>query len=146
MKHVCNDYFILWFYSIKLIHQNEDNYKKCIHYRVYQVKSTFNRVNILTIRNMLHSDIGTYKCKGWLKGKGWVEKTFELTYGMSINLTWMKSASLDYLFGWGWVLRPTNTVKVIWRLGGRTQLHLPTLFQARAGTWVEPSMFHKLAG
>ncbi|XP_060579585.1 sortilin-related receptor-like isoform X2 [Ruditapes philippinarum] len=49
--------------------------------RMHQVRTTFDRVNILTIRNMLYSDIGIYKCKGWLKDQGWVEKSFELTYG-----------------------------------------------------------------
>ena len=42
----------------------------------------------------------------------------------------------------GWTLRRTNTANVIWRLsfftgGGRPQVTLRALFQARAGTRVE---------
>ena len=47
------------------------------------------------------------------------------------------------------VLRRTNTVNVIWRLpsiigGGRPQELLSALFQAQAGTRVEPLTFRKL--
>ncbi|XP_045162719.1 prolow-density lipoprotein receptor-related protein 1-like isoform X5 [Mercenaria mercenaria] len=49
--------------------------------RVYQVRTTFRRVGILTIRNMLYSDTATYRCKAWLRDQGWVEKSFELVYG-----------------------------------------------------------------
>ena len=43
-----------------------------------------------------------------------------------------------YLFSFGWVLRRTNTVMIIWRLssftgGGRPHVPLRPLFQARAG-------------
>ena len=47
------------------------------------------------------------------------------------------------LFYFGWVLFHTNNVKVIWPLssltgGGRPQVPLCSLFQARADTQVEP--------
>ena len=48
-------------------------------------------------------------------------------------------------------LRRTNIVHIICRLfnfigGGRLQVPLRALFQARAGTWVEPPTFRKLVG
>ena len=51
----------------------------------------------------------------------------------------------------GWDLRRINTLNVIWRLssftgGGRPQVPLCALLQARAGTRVEPSTFCKLDG
>lgn len=68
--------------------------------RVYQVRTTFDRVNILTVRNMLYSDIGRYKCRGWLKNQGWMEKAFELTYackGLSHLCDTSKCISQDKL-------------------------------------------------
>ena len=58
---------------------------------------------------------------------------------------------LPLTFFLGWVLWCTNTVKVIPWLSsfigaGKPHVPLNALFQAQAGTWVEPPTFCKLVG
>ena len=61
------------------------------------------------------------------------------------NQKWSTCKSIFFL-----VLCRTNNVKVIWWLpnftGGRPQVPLCALFQAWAGSRIEPQAFHKLAG
>ena len=64
----------------------------------------------------------------------------------ALKSLWMPQLFLSKVV---WVLRRTNTVKIIWCIssfltgGGRPQMSLRALFQA--GTRVEPPMFRKLA-
>ena len=55
------------------------------------------------------------------------------------NIYQNKHSEYAYIFFFGWILCRTNTVDAIWRLssftgGGRPQVPLRALFQARVGT------------
>ena len=57
------------------------------YFRVYYVRTTFDRNSILHVKDSLLRDLGGYTCKGYLEGLGYRQKSFKLISGEFITLT-----------------------------------------------------------